>query len=225
MALLPTDGAKAFLPENRRAAARGRGLTSFALGLLLASLAACGPSSDGAGAAGAPAGSVATTVASAPVTGSASASAAAATGEASAAAASSGAAPIEGAPAAGTYAGTYKAKPGAMTEVPKEGKVKAWATDPGSEAVGDGTLSVTVVVGQRAVKGEAKGALGDQLINGELEGKTLRARVDPSDPNVVTAMTGILTGAFEGDAFKGVLRVAGRNGNVVREGAVTLSKK
>ncbi|HEU4533128.1 MAG TPA: hypothetical protein VFS00_03385, partial [Polyangiaceae bacterium] len=156
---------------------------------------------------------------------SASAPAASAAGDASAPAAAGSAAPIEGAPAAGTYAGAYKAKPGAVTELPKEGKVKAWATDPGTEAVGDGTLSVTVVVGQRAVKGEAKGALGDQLINGELEGKALRARVDPADPNVATAMTGILTGAFEGDAFKGVLRVAGRNGNVVREGAVTLTKK
>lgn len=112
-----------------------------------------------------------------------------------------------------------------MNEVPKDAKTKVWSSDAGTEALGDGTLSLTVVSGKRAVSGEAKGPLGDQLINGELDGKTLRARLDPVDPNVAAAMTGILNGTFEADGFKGVLRVAGRNGNLVREGAVTLKKK
>lgn len=185
---------------------------------MLAWLAGCGSSSDGTGAAPSPS--------AAAVAAPATSSAAGPVASASAAAAGSAeAAPVAGAPAAGTYAGAYKAKVGAMSEVPKEAKSKAWAGDPGTEAVGDGTMSLTVVAGRRAVSGEAHGALGEQTVNGELEGKTLRARVDPVDPNQAAAMTGILTGAFDDGGFTGVLRVSGRNGNVVREGAVKLARK
>ncbi|HEU4411295.1 MAG TPA: hypothetical protein VFS43_38945 [Polyangiaceae bacterium] len=189
-----------------------------ALGLALLLLGGCGSSSDGTGAApaGSPSGAAAPAAGAASAAGSASAAAPAASADAP---------PLEGAPAAGAYAGSYKAKVGAMNEVPKEAKSKAWAGDAGTEAVGEGTLSLTVVSGRRAVAGEAKGPLGDQLINGELDGKILKARVDPADPNAPAAMTGILDGAFEGNGFKGVLRVSGRNGNLVREAAVTLTRK
>ncbi len=200
-----------------KARAFSRCLTGLAC---LAALAACGGTSP-EGAAGAPAASVSAASPPAVITAAASASA-----SASAPAGAVGEGPlVEGGPEAGTYEGAYKAKVGSVNEVKeKEGKPKAWSTDPGTEAVGDGTLSL-VVTGRRAVKGQAKGALGEQELNGELEGKALRARVDPSDPNAPAAMTGILTGTFEGSGFKGVLRVAGRNGNVVREAAVTLTRK
>jgi hypothetical protein len=191
-----------------------------ALGLALALLAACGGSSpEGSGTASSASASAGM---AAPQVAAASASAPPA---ASAEGGGADGPPIEGAPPAGTYAGAYKAKVGSMNEVPKDAKTKVWSSDAGTEALGDGTLSLTVVSGKRAVSGEAKGPLGDQLINGELDGKTLRARIDPADPNEAAAMTGILNGSFEADGFKGVLRVAGRNGNLVREGAVTLKKK
>lgn len=156
-------------------------------------------------------------VASAPAAPSATASAAA---TASASAAPSGAAAALG--AASSWKGTYKAKVGAVNP-PKDAKIQLWAKDPGTELVGDGTVHLTVT--GTTVKGEAKGALGDQVLAGTLDEKDLSARVDPKDPNTEAAMTGVLTGKVEGASIQAVIRVSGRNGNIVREATVTLTRE
>jgi hypothetical protein len=126
---------------------------------------------------------------------------------------------------AGAYAGTYKAKVGTVSDYPKEAKVAAWEKDAGTEAVGDGTLSLVVTRGRRVVTGEAKGALGEQTLSGDLDATELRAKVDPKNPNTEPAMTGVLTGTFANGTFTGTLRVSGRNGNVVREAEIKLAKQ
>lgn len=125
---------------------------------------------------------------------------------------------------AGTYTGAYKARVSTVSDYPKEAKVAAWEKDLGTEAVGDGTITLVVTPGHRTVSGETKGALGAQTISGDLEGAELRARVDPKRPNTEPAMTGVLSGTFATGAFTGTLRVSGRNANVVREAEVKLSR-
>jgi hypothetical protein len=138
--------------------------------------------------------------------------------------ASGGAAEVPG--AAERWKGTFKSKPGAVTP-PEKTEVKVWAKDPGTEAVGDGTitLSVSGKGPARAVDGTADGALGDLLIRGELDDKELSARVDPKAPNAPGAMTGVLQGKRTADGIEATLRVAGRNGNIVREATIKLTRE
>ena len=124
--------------------------------------------------------------------------------------------------AASSWKGTYKAKVGAVNP-PKDAKIQLWAKDPGTELIGDGTIHLTVT--GTTVKGEAKGALGDQLLAGTIDEKELSTRVDPKEPNSAAAMTGVLTGKIEGSTITAVIRVSGRNGDIVREAAVTLTKE
>ena len=158
----------------------------------------------------------------APATKASAAPSAAASG---APAASSSASPAGAAPATaggGSFKGTYKAKVGAVTP-PKDAKIQLWEKDPGTAAIGDGTVQIKI--DGRTVTGSAKGALGEQVIHGELDGKDFSARLDPKDPNTQDAMTGVLTGKLDGDAITGTLRVSGRNGNIVRESEIKLAKE
>ena len=150
-----------------------------------------------------------------------------ATTSASAAAASASAAAAPGSPPpalVGSYTGSFQAKVGSVSEVPAEAKVTVWAKDPGTEALGAGTLTLVIAAGKRVLQGEGKGALGDLVVSGDLDGPELRARVDPKDPNGEPAMTGVLAGTFAAGAFTGTLRVASKNANVVRTADITLRK-
>lgn len=141
------------------------------------------------------------------------------------ASAAPGAAPAD---AAGeTWKASFKTKVSTV-ELSKDAAadVKVWAKDPGTEFVGDGTLTLTIAGGgaQRAVRGTGAGVLGALTIRGELDGDELRARVDPVDPNDQKAMTGVLTGTRKGDAIEGKLRMSSRNANQVREADVKLTR-
>ncbi|MCS6898626.1 MAG: hypothetical protein NZX77_02500 [Polyangiaceae bacterium] len=124
-----------------------------------------------------------------------------------------------------TWKGTFKSRPGNVT-LSKEAAeaIKVWSKDPGKEMVGDGTISLWLPVSKGLVRGEIRGALGDLLVNGELEDDQFRARVDPKDPNDPKAMTGILHGKRRGDSWEGMLRVASRNANLVREAEFKLTQ-
>ncbi len=143
----------------------------------------------------------------------------------SASAAASGGAP-EAAGAAERWKGSFKTKVGLVTP-PEKAEVKVWTKDPGTEAIGDGTITLSVS-GKgpgRTVDGTADGALGDLLIRGELDDKELSARVDPKTPNAPGAMTGVLQGKRTADGIEATLRVSGRNGNIVREATIKLAKE
>jgi hypothetical protein len=126
-----------------------------------------------------------------------------------------------------TWKGTYKAKVGAVTP-PKEAAVEVWAKDPGTAAIGDGTISLTVTQVPSGkfsrVVGEGKGALGDLVISGTLDADGLTARIDAKDPKAPTAMSGTLSGKQDGAKIEATLRVSGRDANVVREATITLTR-
>jgi hypothetical protein len=123
------------------------------------------------------------------------------------------------------WKGSFKSRPGAVT-LAKEGAeaVKVWARDPGTEMVGDGAITLQIPGGKGPVRGEISGVLGDLLVNGDLEEDQLHARVDAKDPNDQKAMTGVLHLRRKGDVWEGLLRVASRNANLVREAELKLSR-
>ena len=168
----------------------------------------------------------------------------AATGSASAAAvpasaagpapsgASSGAPAASGSPAEARAAegkaawkGSFKTRPGAVT-LNKEASayIKVWAKDPGTEMIGDGTISLQIPATKGPVQGEISGVLGDLLVNGDLDNGVLSARVDAKNPNDEKAMTGVLQGTIKGSTLEATLRVASRNANLVREAELKLSR-
>lgn len=156
----------------------------------------------------------ATSVSSAPAAGAASASASQPA--------------VDAPPAAkgdGTFKGSFNAKVGAVSP-PKEAEIKLWAKDPGSEAVGEGSLTLKLIPSgsQTLVRGGATGALGELELSGEIDDKFVTAHVTPKQPNAPLAMTGVFSGKLEGAKITGKLRVSGRDGNLVREADVELSQ-
>jgi hypothetical protein len=186
---------------------------ALACGVVLGLLAGCDKSS----------GERATTTATATTT-TTTTTTASTTPTGSATPTSSASAASSAAGVAATYTGAFKTKV-AQVVTPKDAHIKVWGDDPGTAMLGDGTITLRVTGSgdRKSVAGEAKGVLGDQTIAGELEGKTLQARVNPKDPNAADAMTGVLQGTLEGTAITATLRVANRSANVVREADVKLA--
>src|SRR5207244_3719373 len=107
------------------------------------------------------------------------------------------------------WSGSYTAKVGAV-EPPKNANEKVWTQDPGSAAVGKGSIDLSVRERGEA-RGETKGPLGDMMISGLYDGKELRANLLPKEPRSDGAMTGFLLLTTDGEAMKGILRVSGRD--------------
>jgi hypothetical protein len=123
----------------------------------------------------------------------------------------------------GDFKASFVAKVGSVTVQPDvKDTTAAWAKDPGKDSVGPGTLALTIA-GNR-VTGTGTGSLGDLVVEGRAEDKDVRAVLNPKDPNAANAMTGVLHAKVDGDKIVGTLRVSGRNGNLVREAEVTLTK-
>ena len=135
----------------------------------------------------------------------------------------SGSAATGGTTQSATWSGSYAAKVGAV-EPPTNAKEKTWTLDPGSAAVGKGTVDLSV--GERGeTRGETKGPLGEMTITGLYDGKELRANLLPKDPRADGAMTGFMVLSSEGDSLKGTMRVSNRDARIVREATVELAKK
>ncbi|MBI5537977.1 MAG: hypothetical protein HY898_34965 [Deltaproteobacteria bacterium] len=157
-----------------------------------------------------PAQPTASNTASATASGAASASA-------SASAASSAAAD---APAAGKgWSGDYTAKK-AEIEQPEKVKDVTHKRDPGDKSVGPGKLSISVA--GNVVTGTASGALGDQVISGTLEGKSLKFSLFPKTQTAPDAMTGTGTGEVGAASITGTLRCTGPDAVAVREATFEL---
>jgi len=144
---------------------------------------------------------------------------------ASAAPASSGKAPAtEG----GAWSGSYVAKVGPVAP-PENAKEKAWTNDPGTDAVGQGAIALSIAGSRGDTQGELTGPLGDLKISGVFDGTELRANLLPKDPKAEAAMTGFMVLAASGgpppSALKGTLRVSNRDARIVREANVELAKK
>ncbi|MFO0661918.1 MAG: hypothetical protein U0165_19105 [Polyangiaceae bacterium] len=198
---------------------------AMAAGATFAALALCGVGCSDPGGKPAPAGSAtANAVSAAPSaalapSGSAAASAAASN---SASPATSGSATAGGA----TWKGSFKTKVTSVA-LPKDIKVDAWQKDPGTTAVGDGTISLTVTPTPSGkfsrVVGEGSGVLGDLVISGTLDADGLTAQISAKDPKAPNAMNGTLTGKVDGAKIDATLHVSSRDANVVREASFTLT--
>jgi hypothetical protein len=127
--------------------------------------------------------------------------------------------------ASAAWAGAYSAKVGPV-DSPANAKEKTWVGDPGSAAVGKGTIDLSISAPRGDVSGEAKGPLGDMVVSGTYDGHELRANLAPKDPRAEDAMTGFLlmTGESSGP-LRGTLRVSSRDARVVREASVEVSKQ
>lgn len=148
-------------------------------------------------------------------------------------AAASSAAPTGSAPSAeagaeptslfGTWAGRYEATK-ALIVLPPKIKDKARASDEGKAAVGAGTMTITVApTGE--VRGQSKGALGEATLAGKVDGTWLRASFMPNDPTLTNAMTGVFVAKIVDGKLDGELRAAGPDAVLVREAAVSLTRK
>jgi hypothetical protein len=135
------------------------------------------------------------------------------------------------APAAGqgsSWSGSYLAKVGPVAP-PENAKEKAWTEDPGTAAVGRGSIALSMAGSRGDTLGELTGPLGDLKVSGVFDGKELRANLVPKDPKADGAMTGfMLLAASEGPppaSLKGTLRVSNRDARIVREASVEVAKK
>jgi len=132
----------------------------------------------------------------------------------------------EAAPSA--WSGSYSAKVGAVNP-PANAKEKTWTDDPGSAAVGKGTLDLSIAEPRGETTGETKGPLGEMTIAGLFDGHELRANLRPKNPKADGAMTGFMVLTAEGspapNTLKGTMRVSSRDARVVREAEVELTKK
>lgn len=160
-----------------------------------------------------------------PGTASPVAPASSATGAAIASAPSASAAAVvpPAPPAPTAWTGHYDAKVGEVNP-PASAREKAWTTDPGTAAIGKGTIELAVVE-KGVVHGSASGPLGDLVVSGELDGEELRANLAPKEPNGEQAMFGVLSLAKDGEKLHGTLRTSDREAKIVREATVELSPK
>ena len=147
-----------------------------------------------------------------------------ATAAASAAATGSASAAAQGANAlAGTWTGTYEAKKGEIVQ-PEGVKDKHWKKDEGKTHVGAGTVTLTIGA-DGAVQGAAKGALGEQVIEGNTDGKLIGLRVRPKEPLAPDGFTGTLVALVKGNTLEGELKCAGPTADVIRHAPIKLEKK
>ena len=109
---------------------------------------------------------------------------------------------------------------------PKAAKEKTWAEDPGSAAVGTGTLELSIVEPRGETRGDAKGALGEMTISGAFDHDELRANLVPKAPKGPDAMTGFMElKTTAPGTMAGTMRVSSRDARIVREASVTLTKR
>ncbi len=175
-------------------------------------LLGCKDDPSGARSTGAPTPSATTSVAAA------SSSAAAAT---SAGPAASSAGAVAASPADGTWHGTGKSKVAEVTP-PADAKVEIWKKDPGTDAIGDVTMKLTIA--GPVVTGEISGALGTATLSGHHEDDVVSGRIDPKDPNQQVTWTGIFTGKIAGDHLDVKIRVSDRNANRARHSELKLAR-
>jgi hypothetical protein len=126
------------------------------------------------------------------------------------------------------WSGSYVAKVGPVAP-PENAKEKTWASDPGTAAVGQGAIALSISGTRGETQGDLTGPLGDLKVAGVFDGTELRANLLPKDPQADGAMTGFMLLAASGGpppgSLKGTLRVSNRDARIVREASVDLAKK
>lgn len=124
---------------------------------------------------------------------------------------------------AGTWSGAYDAKKGEIVQ-PDGVKDKHWKKDEGKTHVGAGTITLRIAA-DGMVEGEAKGPLGEQIFEGNTDGKMLGLRVRPKDPLASDGFSGTLVAMVKGNALEGELKCAGPTADIIRHSPIKLEKK
>lgn len=134
----------------------------------------------------------------------------------------SAAAPIPKSNLAGTWTAPFVSERAKLTLDPGVFD-KAWAADEGKDAVGDGTLELTIEEDGR-VKGKLGGALGELTLAGMADGDVVNATFSSERPEPTT-FAGTIELAKKGDALEGELRASNGDAKIVRRATLTLKKK
>lgn len=100
---------------------------------------------------------------------------------------------------------------------------KAWASDKGETAVGDGTLELSIAE-NGTVKGSLKGSLGDLVLHGMADGDHVNGTFTAAQPEPAT-FSGTVELTKKGDALEGELRASSGDAKLVRRATLSLKKK
>ncbi len=122
----------------------------------------------------------------------------------------------------GTWTATFKSEVAKVTLDPGVSD-KAWASDKGEVAVGEGTLELTITE-SGLLKGTMKGALGDLVVAGMADGDAVNGNFSSEQPEPTT-MSGTIELTKKGDALEGELRASSGDAKLVRRATLSLKKK
>ena len=122
----------------------------------------------------------------------------------------------------GTWTATFKSELAKVTLEPGVSD-KAWASDKGDAAVGEGTIELTIAE-SGLVKGTLKGALGELLIAGMAEGDVVNGTFTAERPEPAT-FSGTIELANKAGVLEGELRASSGDAKLVRRGTLSLKKK
>jgi uncharacterized protein (DUF2147 family) len=120
---------------------------------------------------------------------------------------------------AGKFAGSYLAESAApKAEV---GAPRQWQKDDGKTAVGPGTLTLSIA-DDGAIQGSAQGVLGDEILNGKVDGDVVRGTLLASND---ASFRGTLIAARSGDGFTGSIHASSADSNTVRAASLELKRQ
>jgi hypothetical protein len=139
-----------------------------------------------------------------------------------AASASASAAPAASAPAKlwyeGAWQGSYKAE--LLRIETAAGSVKQWKDDDGSQASGEGKLSLEAA-SDGTVSGSATGPLGEHSVSGKVEGDRVALSLIPAQPD---GFRGVILASQAEGGIQGTLSASTGDSLQARRATVTLAR-
>lgn len=122
----------------------------------------------------------------------------------------------------GKWKGSYDAEQYTIETPEKNTGAREWKADDGGTHVGDGTLELEITADGR-ISGNAKGALGDHNVTGEVDETKFRISFVPVEPGD-RAFSGSAVLDKSGEGVKGRLSASTGDSKTVRDAALVLTK-
>jgi len=124
----------------------------------------------------------------------------------------------------GTWTGKYDAKRREVEVAPDAGRLRAWDDDDGTQGTGPGEIEISIDAEGR-VTGKGKGALGEMIVSGAVEGESVRLRLLPPAGVSGPAFAGYVVADRKGGDLVGVLAASSGDSLLVRRAEVELEKR